>query len=614
MSMTENGIQFQVSTNIINTNGPVHLLGSQAKVLLSSVFGPYIQDDEYGGRKINPMELFQNQVTRVQGPFSIRMFHPSFGIMMIKDNISAPCTVLDFPTLDRFIEEIKSNSYDIVGITSILCNIGKAKKMCELVREYLPNAIIVIGGHLANKPDIQNIVDADQIVKGEGIRWFRKFLREDENAPIKHPVSYVRPGLRVLGIDIPHNSKKPENTAAALIPSLGCPVGCNFCSTSAKFGGKGKFINFYETGDSLFKVMCNLEEKLKTESFFVFDENFLLHRPRALGLLELMKKHNKIWSLYIFSSARVLKSYTIEQLVGLGISWVWMGLEGKESQYTKLSGIDTRALVKELQSHGVSVLGSSIIGMEEHTPENIDEVIDWAVSHDTVFHQFMLYTPLPGTALFEEHTRDGSILSDEKFSTSDCHGQYKFNFRHKHIHNGQEKEFILRAFNRDFEVNGPSIARMIRAKLMGYQRHKNDSDLRIRKRFELEINNLKSISASVIWATKKWYRKDKPMHDKMGLLLQDLYKEFGWKTRTIAPLLGRVIHFTTKMEAKRLANGWTYEPPTTYIKNASALELEKMEKKAFDELGQVEGVSYKLGDKVLKATKIEEEQKIKIEV
>ena len=36
---------------------PRHPLGSRARVLLTSVFGPYAQDDEYGSRIINPMEL-----------------------------------------------------------------------------------------------------------------------------------------------------------------------------------------------------------------------------------------------------------------------------------------------------------------------------------------------------------------------------------------------------------------------------------------------------------------------------------------------------------------------------------------------------------------------------
>ena len=35
----------------------VHPLGSDAKVLLTSIFGPYARDDEYGSRAINPMEF-----------------------------------------------------------------------------------------------------------------------------------------------------------------------------------------------------------------------------------------------------------------------------------------------------------------------------------------------------------------------------------------------------------------------------------------------------------------------------------------------------------------------------------------------------------------------------
>ena len=201
----------------------------------------------------------------------------------------------------------------------------------------------------------------------------------------------------------------PGDVAAALIPSVGCPLGCNFCSTSAMFGGKGKSYNFYATGDELFDVMCQLERELGCKSFFCMDENFLLHRKRALRLLELMEKNDKAWALYVFSSANVLRSYTIDQLVRLGVSWVWMGIEGCNSQYVKLQGIDTFDLVRELQSHGIRVLGSTIIGLEDHTPENIDAAIEHAARHDTDFHQFMLYTPIPGTPLHAELTAKGKM-------------------------------------------------------------------------------------------------------------------------------------------------------------------------------------------------------------
>ena len=75
---------------VVPQPGAIHPLGSRAKVLLASVFGPYARDDEYGSRALNPMELYHNQVTRVQGPFSLRLFHRSWGLMLIQANIQAP--------------------------------------------------------------------------------------------------------------------------------------------------------------------------------------------------------------------------------------------------------------------------------------------------------------------------------------------------------------------------------------------------------------------------------------------------------------------------------------------------------------------------------------------
>ena len=138
-----------------------HPKGTHARVLLSSVFGPYAQDDAFGSRAINPMELYHNQVTRAQGSFSLRMFHRSWGIMMIQENISAPCTVLDFPTRDLFARELAGQAYDIVGISSIVANVGKVREMCRMVRELSPGSEIAVGGHVTAIPGIEQMIDAD---------------------------------------------------------------------------------------------------------------------------------------------------------------------------------------------------------------------------------------------------------------------------------------------------------------------------------------------------------------------------------------------------------------------------------------------------------------------
>src|SRR5204863_27701 len=192
--------------------------------------------------------------------------------------------------------------------------------------------------------------------------WMRRFLGEDPAAPIRHPEIVSGLDARALGVKLPQTK---GSVAATIIPSVGCPIGCNFCTTSAFFGGKGKFLNCYETG----------------------------------------------------------------------------------------------------------------------------EEIEDAVAHDTDFHQFMLYTPVPGTPLFAEMVREGRML--EGVDLADIHGQHAFNFQHAAISREDSKRFLDQAFRRDFERNGPSIYRICRTTLEGWRRYKNDPDMRVRARFAWEARSLR---------------------------------------------------------------------------------------------------------------------------
>ena len=535
-----------------------HPKGNHARVLLTSVFGPYAQDDQFGSRAINPMELYHNQVTRAQGSYSIRMFHRSWGIMMIQANISAPCTVLDFPTQEGFARELMATQYDVVGISSIIVNVGKVKEMCRLVRELSPKSVIVVGGHVAAIPDIEKMIDADHVVRGEGISWMRRYLGEEEDAPIRHPAIVSGLQTRALGLRMP---ERKGATAATVIPSVGCPMGCNFCTTSAFFGGKGKFVNFFETGDELFRIMCELERQLKVKSFFVMDENFLLHRNRAMRLLELMKAKGKSWELSVFASANAIRKYTMEELVELGVSWLWMGLESPRSNYGKLRSVDTHELTRELREHGIRVQGSTIIGLEHHTPENIAEEIESAVAHDTDFHQFMLYTPVPGTPLHQELESQGRLLPG--IDPADIHGQYKFNFRHAAIAREDSKRFLDGAFRRDFERNGPSIYRMCETVFRGWQRYKNYPDERVRERFAREARKLSSGYNAALWAMEREFRRiNVDVSQRVRELRRNIRREFPWSARLSTAFLGPILLWSARKEERRLARGRTYEPPT----------------------------------------------------
>ena len=544
-----------------------HPLRQQARVLLTSVCGPYATDDDRGSRALNPMELYHNQVTRVQGPFSLRMFHRSWGLMLIQANLSAPCTVLDFPTWERFEEEIRQVPYDIVGISSIVLNQQKVKAMCEMVRRHLPQATIVVGGHIANIPDLAERIDVDHIVRGDGVAWFRQFLDDSVGEPMRHPLIVSGFGTRCMGVQV-HG--KLEDTAATVIPSVGCPLGCNFCSTSAMFGGKGKYVNFYDSGDELFDIMDQMSRAMRVRSYFVMAENCVLPRPRAMRLLELMERQQRAWSLYVFSSANALRRYSMEELVALGISWVWMGLEGESSAYKKLSGTDTFSLVRGLQSHGIRVLGSSIIGLENHSLENIDRVIEHSVRHRTDFHQYMLYTPIPGTPLHAELAAAGRIRAESECDPADVHGQAVFNYRHAFLPPGSEAELMIRAFTRDFEENGPSVVRIAETTLAGWRRYRSDPNPRVRDRIAWEGRPLPTEYPAMVAAARAHFHDRPALQARLDALLGELVREFGWRARLAASLGGRYLSWTVRREAARLARGWTYEPATFYEVNEAA--------------------------------------------
>jgi hypothetical protein len=166
--------------------------------------------------------------------------------------------------------------------------------------------------------------------------------------------------------------------------------------------------------------------------------------------------------------------------------------------------------------------------------------------------------------LYEEHRSAGTLKSETEISFADVHGQYRFAHKHAAIRDGAEEEFLLRAFRRDYEVNGPSIIRMVRTTLQGWKKHKHNPDARVRARFAREARELATVYAGAVWAARRYFKQDQALAARMDAIQQDLYAEFGLKARLLASLAGRFILSRLRREDRRLAAGWTYEPPTFY--------------------------------------------------
>ncbi len=430
------------------------------KILLTGVFGPFGVDDEFG-RKENIMELFHNQVTKAQGVASFRFHHRSFGLYFIAANIDADVTVLDFPSRKRFAREVRNGNYDMVGISFIAPNRDKAAEMSRIVRRTSPDSEIILGGHGAAIEGLERTIDCDHVVKGEGIRWMRQHLGQNPEAPIHHPTLRSTERASILGVPF------LDTPASLLVPGVGCVNGCSFCSTSHFFGRS--YTPFISSGEELFETACRVADERGTDDFFVMDENFLKDRERAMDLLDAMERHQRFFRFHIFSSAEAITAFGIDNMVRLGVDLVWIGFESqsRQSLFTKNTGIEPKKLVRELRDRGIAVLASGILCMEHHTPENMQEDIDFLVELESDLVQFMLLTPMPVTTLYQDHQKRGLLRTD--LPLQECHGQTKLAYHHPAFTGDEPEEWMKKAFRQDYEVNSSSMLRMVDTAVRGYE-------------------------------------------------------------------------------------------------------------------------------------------------
>jgi hypothetical protein len=172
----------------------------------------------------------------------------------------------------------------------------------------------------------------------------------------------------------------------------------------------------------------------------------------------------------------------------------------------------------------------------------------------------MLYTPVPGTPLYQQIAHEGRLLTDVDYA--DVHGQFKFNFKHAAISREDSKRFLDWAFWRDFEANGPSLYRISRTLLAGWKRYKDWPDSRVRERFAREMRRLSGIYGSALWAMEREFRKiDGEVSDRIRAVRREFRQESGLISKVMPAVLGPLLLWTTRREERRLARGKTYEPP-----------------------------------------------------
>ncbi|HPG29275.1 MAG TPA: cobalamin-dependent protein [bacterium] len=433
------------------------------KILLTSVFQPFAVDNKFT-RKEMPMDLLRSQIMSFQDIFVPFINYSSYGLHLIANNITdREITVLDFPTEEKFVREIKENIYEYIGVSFIQPNFLKAKHMCELIKLHSPLSKIILGGAGALIPNLKEITNADYICVGDGVSFMQELL-EIRNIKFKHPDVYSYNPV-IFG-------KKIKRKLAYLISnSLGCDNNCDFCMTSSFFGKKISLMKDNEIKDYI--LYLNREKKAD-KILFVGDENLFQNNKNILNILtECQNQAESFIEFSVFSAFDEIMKNSIFDITRSGISLIWIGVESKYSTYQKNIIDELPKLVERVLEAGISTITSMLLCHDNHTKQNIFEDIEWAYSLNSPYYQYMLYLPLIGTRLFKKMRAEKRIF--DSIPLEERHGLKQLTHYHPEFTPLESEKIREYAYKTEYERFGPSMIRNLAVKINGYNYSKKIS-------------------------------------------------------------------------------------------------------------------------------------------
>ena len=335
---------------------------------------------------------------------------------------------------EQVFEEIARLQPDIVGTTAITPSIYAAERMLELAREAAPGALRMLGGvhgTFMYKQVLSESDAVDVIVRGEGeeilVNVVRAFESGDWEVRRKDILGLAfRDGERIVATPAAPTVKDldaivpdwsllewdkyiyvPLGVRVA-IPSMarGCPFTCSFCS-QWKFWRDYRVRNPIKVVDEIetlanehdvgFFILADEEPTINRKKFIQFCEELI-----ARGLPDRVK-----WGI----NTRVTDILRDEELLPLyrkaGLVHVSLGTEAaaqiKLDQFNKETKVeDNRRAIELLRNADIFVEAQFIVGLDNETPETLEQTYRMAWDWQPDLANWAMYTPWPFTPLFQE--------------------------------------------------------------------------------------------------------------------------------------------------------------------------------------------------------------------
>lgn len=428
---------------------------------------------------------------------------PPLGIMYIAsymEDKGLHCDVLDCLVERYKLSDLKEffikNKYDLIGITCMTNSAGDAFESVKIIKEILPNSVVILGGvHPTALPEqtVKESPESNLIIIGEGEQTFVDLatcLQEGKDhhtvdgiaywSKEENKVKYTLPRTPIPDLDIlpfpayhkvpmhkyiPHVTQYVDLPNYPIVLQRGCPYQCTYCDHGAVLGRKIRSLSVERAIENVRHLVKNYGAK----GIYFLDSVLTVRRDFIMQFLKALQEQPFKISFACNARADQLDYELLKEMKKAGCWMIQIGIESgniksleliKKASYSAAFKPDPndpsgRPLllnryeeeIRNCQKLGIQVMASYILGLPGETVEDVATTIKFAKKLATETALFFLPVPYPGSHLLQQAKEDGGLkenMSWKDYSAVDYSNPVYINPK---IGKEKMQELLNRAFN-----------------------------------------------------------------------------------------------------------------------------------------------------------------------
>ena len=345
------------------------------------------------------------------------------------------------------------NNYEVFDLFIIVSSIVCCETECEFIEKLskLNKRIFVIGPFATNMP--KKYCDAGgTVIVGEPEFFFLKFQDLDQ-VEKKNQITFDH-DFSLDDLPYPDWESVIKNNKTSLLfgtdkslPILatrGCPYSCfKYCVYPLQQGRKPRQREPKLIVDEL--EYWNKEFDVK---MFIFrDPVFSINKKHTIEFCNELINRNLNIRFVIETHLRILDSDLIKILKQAGLKAVKVGVESFDEEVLKASGRfsvtkdQQLEKIRELEKNKVQVSAMYILGFPTDTDETINKTINYSKKLNTTYAQFSVWTPYPGTPVYNEYKDKITAKNYDEFD------QYHLVYDHNLFNKKNIRKYLSKAYS-----------------------------------------------------------------------------------------------------------------------------------------------------------------------